>query len=75
MHDPDNDNGDDALVQKFLARSVPLLRDLLAEQRATQRRAPAKRRVHVAAAVDLEPVDDVTRARARNLLAKHSRRR
>jgi hypothetical protein len=75
MRDPDNDDGDDAFVQKFLARSVPLLRDLLAEQRATQRRTPAKRRVHVAAAIDLEPVDEVTRARAHTLLAKQMRGR
>ncbi len=63
------------LVARFNERSAGVLRELLSEMRLTQRRAPGVRGRHVALPEDLEPVDELTRARARKLLARHDPRR
>lgn len=77
---PSNDNSGgasvDAFVAEFHARSATILRQLVAERFPVA--APIRRRPCVtrAPAVDLDaaPVDDVTRARARELIARHTGR-
>lgn len=66
---------EDVLVQRFVVQSVLLVRDLLREQReALMRAAPPPRSTrHVATREDLEAaeqVDQLTRARARQLLTR-----
>lgn len=62
-------------VARFNERSAGVLRELLSEMRLTQRRAPGVRGRHVALPEDFEPVDELTRTRARKLLARHEPRK
>ncbi len=72
---PGNDNADpfaEALA-RFEERQASLLRVLLADLREA-RRLPRRRRAPRAVRHDdAAPVDDVTRARARELLTRHRR--
>jgi hypothetical protein len=71
---------EDVLVQRFMAQSALLVRDLLREHReALMRAAPPPRDArHVAIREDLEAaehVDELTRARARQLLTRVANRK
>ncbi len=67
----------EAILARFGERSVALLREAMSELRSSQRRASAARPRHVAAPGDIkaaEQVDDLTRARARQILERAARR-
>lgn len=64
-----------ALVARYHERSAGILRELLSDLRELQRAPSTASPRHVAAPVDLEPVDELTRARARQLLEQHGARR
>lgn len=71
---------EEVLEQRFLARSVVIVRELLREHReALMRRAPPPRDSrHVAHREDLDAashVDELTRARARQLIQRATQRR
>lgn len=75
-----NDNGGDpveVLVAEFHRRSAGILRDLVRERFPFAAPVRLRRAVTRATSADLdaEPVDDVTRARARELLTRHTGRR
>ncbi len=76
----DGGAGDDLLVQRFMARTVGVVREILAEQRAELMRRPPPRpgSRHVVSPEDreaAEQVDEVTRARARQILERATRGR
>lgn len=72
----DNDTARDVVDDvddEFMARSVPILRALLKARFQTPKR---ERRVQLREeSSDRETVDELTRARARELLSKHTRSR
>lgn len=75
-NDVDLDAAEEALLDRALAATVPVLRRALAEALTAHRpRRPLTPR-QGARAGDLDvPVDELTRARARALLARHGGRR
>ncbi len=70
----DFDAADEARLDELMRATVPLLRSVLARAIVTPRpRLPLRPR-HGARVGDDAPVDEVTRARARALLARHGHR-
>lgn len=72
---PSNDNGRDdvdAIVDAFMERSVPLLRAILREHFAAPKRRAARLKAATPDVDDHAKVDDLTRARARELLERHA---
>lgn len=75
MNTPRNTPNDvdpvDTLVARFNERSAGILRELLSDLRVSQRRPAAASTRHRIAPEDLEPVDELTRERARQLIERH----
>lgn len=73
---PSNDNGRgddvDAIVEAFMERTVPLLRALLRQHLVTPKRRKARLKIATPDADDHAEADEVTRARARELLERHA---